>query len=154
MALRVWSTLGATRTRSSASSRLGMSRERMCTIASASPVTVDGVDHLRHLRQDALQLVWGDGAAAEQFDVGLGGHAVDGRVDLDGEGADDAVGDEAVDAALHRGGREPHPVADVAVAGPRVLTEEVEDAVVDIVHRGSIRGIVAFEHAVTQLKCS
>ena len=40
IALRVWSTLGAIRTFSSASSRLGMSRERMCTMASAEPVTV------------------------------------------------------------------------------------------------------------------
>jgi RHH-type proline utilization regulon transcriptional repressor/proline dehydrogenase/delta 1-pyrroline-5-carboxylate dehydrogenase len=40
IALRVWSTFGAKRTRSIAISRLAMSRERMCTIASALPVTV------------------------------------------------------------------------------------------------------------------
>ena len=61
-----------------------------------------GVDHLGHPLQDALELVGCHGAAAEVLDVGLGRHAVDGRIDLDGERTDDAVGDEAVDPPLDR----------------------------------------------------
>ena len=102
-----------------------------------------GVDDLGHTREDALQLVGGDGAPAEQFDVRLGGHPIDGGVDLDRERADDAVGDQPVDPALHRGGRQPHPVADIAVAGAGVLAEQIEDAEIEIVHPRSLWWFVA-----------
>ena len=54
---------------------------------------------------------------------------------LDREPADHAVGDEPVDPALDGGGREPDDLADVAVAGAGVLAEQVDDAVIQIVHR-------------------
>ena len=84
--------------------------------------------------EDAPQLFGRHGAAAEQFDVRLGGESVDLRVDLDGERADDLVGDEPVDAALHGRGGEADLVADLAVSGPCVLAQEVDDPVVEVVH--------------------
>ena len=51
--------------------------------------------------------------------------------------ADDAVGDEAVDAPFYCGGGEADPLADVAVARAGVLAKHVEDAVVEIVHTGN-----------------
>ena len=106
IALRVWSTLGAMRTRSSASSRRGDVAGAHVHDRIGAARDRAGVDDLGHALEDALQLVGRDRAAAEQLDVGLGAHAVDGGVDLDGERADDAVGHEAVDTALHGRRRE------------------------------------------------
>ena len=97
-----------------------------------------GVDDFGHRREDALELVGRNSAAAKEFDVGLNGHAVDGGVDLHGERANDPVTDESVDATLDRGSREAHDVADVAVPGPGVLPQLVDDAVVDGVHTASV----------------
>ncbi len=121
-----------------------MSRERMCTMASAEPVTVPASTTSGTRGQDPLELLRGDGAAAEQLDVGLGAEPVDGGVDLDREGPDDAVGDEAVDATFYCGGGEADPLPDVAVARTRVLAEHVEDAVVEIVHTGTLRRFIAW----------
>ena len=101
------------------------------------------IHHFRHRREDAQQLVGRDRAAAEQLDVGFGAHPVDRRVDLDREAADHPVGDEPVDASLDGRGREPHDRSDVAVAGARVLAEQVEDAAIEVVHGQILWSIVA-----------
>ena len=154
IALRVWSTLGAMRTRSRASSRRGDVAGAHVHDRVGAARHGAGVDDLGHTLQDALQLVGGDGSAAEQLDVRLGRHAVDGGVDLDGERADDPVGDEAVDATLHSRRRQAHRRPDVAIARARVLAEQVEDGAIEVVHSRSVRRFVAFSQHCTRISCA
>ena len=109
MTLRVWSTFGSSRMRSSARSSCFTSEASMCTSASACAGDGHRADHLGHPLEAAAQVLRRHGALAVELDVGLGLPAEDVGVDLGGEAADGAAGHQPVDPALHRRRGEARP---------------------------------------------
>lgn len=111
------------------------------------------VNDLGDRGQDALEIGGGDGASAKEFDIRLNSKPVDGGVDVHGEAADCAIGDEFVHSSLDRRGREPDDSADVAVVGASIVSKFANDFVVNCVHVATLGRFIAKDPGKTQNIC-
>src|SRR3954469_4294310 len=99
------------------------SSARTTRIPSASPVTVYAPGNLRDARDHLPHPVRRHPTLAVDLDEGLDRPAERGRLDVDGESPDGAVGPQPGHPALDRRGGQSHRVADRGVALARVLHE-------------------------------